>query len=70
MGWFVHYDVVGEPETSNPDEDYVAASGVGWSDRANKWTRAVDKEVVEPSGFLCETSMLYFIRQKEKPPGN
>ena len=56
-------DIVGEPETSNPEEDYVAASGVGWSDRANKWTRAVDKELVEPSGFLCETSMLYVIRQ-------
>ena len=51
--------ISGEPETLHPGEDYVAASGVGWSDRTNKWTQTVNKVVVEPSGFLCETSTFH-----------
>ncbi len=54
--------IAGEPETQNPSEDYVAASGVGWSDRPNEWTRTVGDKVVEPSGFLCQTGILHPVK--------
>ncbi len=49
--------IAGEPDTVDPDEDYVAGSGIGWSDRTNKWKQTHGDTVLEPTGFLCQAGM-------------